>query len=392
MKILYHHRTQGKGAEGVHIREIIKAWRKMGHEVFIVSPPGIDVFKDEKGLENSSKNSGLSQFWAFLSRHVPQIVFEIMGMLYNFSAKAKIKQILNKEKIDFIYERYAFFCWAGVKSAKKANIPIIMEVNEISGIKRVRGQILKNIAKKIETNNFRSADAVVVVSDYLKQRIAETGIDSNKIHVIPNGVNPDVFNPDVDCSEIVEKYRLRDKVVVGFAGGFVKWHNFDLLFSAFTKAKEQTDKKICLFLVGDGPLREKLKQKAIDLDLIENVVFVGKVPHEQVPKYIKVMDICVIPESNEFRSPIKLFEYMAMGKPVIAPRLPPLLKVVNDREDVMLFSLRDQNDLQRVLIDLIGNKGKRDIIGEKAKMRVLKNYLWMNNAVKVIDVVLKQEL
>jgi glycosyltransferase involved in cell wall biosynthesis len=309
-----------------------------------------------------------------------------MEIFYNFSAHEKINEILKKEKINFIYERYAFFCWAGVKSAKEASIPIILEVNEISGIKRVRGQILKGVAKKIEINNFKQASAIVVVSEFLKQGIAQNGINMDKIHVIPNGVNPKVFNPDVDCTELIEKYQLKNKVVIGFAGGFVKWHNFDLLFNAFKKVRNQTDQGICLFLVGDGPLRKDLKQKVKALNLQDSVIFTERVPHGQVPVYIKAMDICVIIHTNEFGSPIKLFEYMAMGKSVIAPRLGPLEEVVTHNVNGCLFEKGNVEQVTEFLKELTVNKEFYKFISQNAKKSVLKNHLWEHNAKTILNV------
>lgn len=386
MKIVYHHRTQGKGAEGVHIREIIKSWREMGHEVFVVSPPGIDVFEDERQTNEVHKWKLVSHLWRIVGRFSPQIVFEVIEIFYNFSAQDKIRKVLVKEKIDFIYERYSFYCWAGVKSGKEMGIPLILEVNEISGIKRVRGQTLKGVAKKIEINNFKQACAIVVVSKFLKKEIARTGITSAKIHVIPNGVNPKVFNPDVVCTELIEKYKLRDKVVIGFAGGFVKWQDFDLLFNAFKKVIHQTDREICLFLVGDGPMRKVLKQKVKALDLQNSVIFTERVPHGLVPVYIKAMDICVIIHNNEFGSPIKLFEYMAMCKSVIAPRLGPLEEVVTHNVNGCLFEKGNLEQLTEFLKELTINKEFYRIISQNARQIVLKKYLWEHNAKSILNV------
>lgn len=380
MKIVYHHRTQGRGAEGVHIREVVKAWRKMGHEVFVVSPPGIDVFKDESKENIGLKSGFLARFWAIFSRYVPQIVFEIMEIFYNFSARRKISKIVDAEKIDFIYERYAFFCWAGVKCAKRNGIPIILEVNEISGIKRVRGQILKNIAKKIEVNNFKQASVIVVVSEFLKQKIAEEGVSSEKIQVVPNGVNPEVFSPDVDASGIIAKYNLVGKVVIGFVGGFVEWHNFELLFESFKEASAHSSKNLCLLLLGDGHLRKELESNVLSLNIANKVIFAGKVSHEEVPAYIKAMDVCVIPQSNEFRSPIKLFEYMIMGKPVVAPKLPPIQMVVKENIEAVLFNSKGRNELAEKISLLSDDEELRSKIGLKAREKVMRYYLWENNA------------
>ena len=163
MKIVYHHRTQGGGAEGVHIREVVKALRQLGHQVKLISPPNVDPFKisaNPKAPKN--KSSGLKKKIVLA---LPQVCFEILELGYNVWAYLRLNSVVKKIQPDFIYERYAFFCWAGVKIAKKFHVPIILEVNEISGIKRQRPQKMVGLCRRIEEKIFSEADALIVVSD-----------------------------------------------------------------------------------------------------------------------------------------------------------------------------------------------------------------------------------
>jgi glycosyltransferase involved in cell wall biosynthesis len=389
MNILYHHRTQAQCAEGVHIREIVKAFEALGHRVFIVSPPGVDIYKDSFSQDVENRNSLLSLGWKFVTRCLPQFLFEIVEIAYNFYALGEIKKVLRKEKIDFIYERNSFFCWAGVRCAKEFGLPIVLEVNEVSGIKRVRGQVFKRIAQRIENDNFTQATGLVVVSNFLKEHIGEKGIDRKKIIVIPNGVNLDDFNPEIPVNKaLVSQYKLEGKVVLGFVGSFVKWHNFDFLLECFSELRKTVSHlDPVLLLVGEGPTRSEVCEHAVKIGIGDFVRFTGKVSHQDIHSYINLMDVCVIPHSNEYRSPIKLFEYMAMRKVVVAPDLEPIQSVLTHDINGMIFKKENKESLVRVLEEVIADKQKRERIAGEARRVIEAKYLWKNNALAVLQLI-----
>ena len=387
MNILYHHRTQGKGAEGVHIREIVKGLKELDNEVFVISPPGIDIF-DEDAPTPQAKFK-LARIWKWVSRHLPQIFFEFLELAYNWVGYKKIKKVLKETKIDFFYERYAFFCFVGVYLAKRYKIPIILEVNEVSGIKRVRGQVLKNLSKWIERIVFKKADAIIVVSSFLKKHIENMGIDSDKIHIIPNAVNIEEFNPDIIRGvEWRERLNLNGKIVLGFVGWFSWWDNLEFLIDAFSEIVRKNI-HLHLLLVGDGKDRKRLEYKVEKMGMKDNITFTGRVARSEIPNFIAATDICVIPHSNSFGSPIVLFEYMAMAKPVIAPKLEPIEDVVTHNVNGVLFKPEDKDSFLEELNMLIRDSEKRKAIGTMARGKILEEHTWFNNARKVMDIYLK---
>lgn len=383
MRILYHHRTQGKGAEGVHIRGVVKAFQDLGHEVFVISPPGIKPFA--KSVSNTGKMNKISKLWKGVSIYMPQIVFELLEICYNFIGYINIRRIIRKTKIDFIYERYAFFGCAGTYLAKNYKIPIILEVNEISGIKRVRGQSLVRLSKLLEKKIFNTVDAIIVVSEFLKKEIEKMGIFLYKIHVMPNAVDATQFDPKkVDNEDIIQRLSLKSKIVIGFVGGFVQWHNFEFLLETFKEVVNENGKNIRLILVGDGPLRNAIRSFVATNGIDEQVILTGSIDYEEIPKYIKSMDICVIPHSNEFRSPIKMFEYMAMAKPVVAPKFKSIEDVIIDNVNGILFKPVNKISLKFCLIDLINENEKRRRLGIEARNTILSKHIWNHNVNKII--------
>ena len=386
MNILYHHRTQGTGAEGVHISRIIKGLHGLGHKVSVVCPSGDDPLKTAGNNPFTKKKDGFKKkVLSFISRHLPQFLFECLEMAYNFSAYPRVKNAVEAKSVDLIYERYAFFMTAGAQIAKEKNIPFIVEVNEIAGPKRVRKQVFVKKAKAAERFIFMQADAIIVVSSFLKQEIVGLGINAEKIFVIPNGADDELFDPKkYDRKKRRDQYALEDNdIVLGFIGWFIPWHNLGSFIEAFAEIGSKNCK---LVLVGDGDLKDSLVALARTLNIADKVILTGAIPYEQIPSMINALDICIIPDSNEYRSPIKMFEYMAMGKPVIAPDYEPVRSVIDDGKDGIIFRPNDKNDLVNKLNAVVCDYQKRQTLGEKAREKILRKYLWKHNAKKVIEI------
>lgn len=385
MNILYHHRTQGTGAEGVHIAYVIKGLRELGHQVDVASPTDKDPSLSA-GNSPYAKRIGLkANLLNFISRILPQFCFELLEIFYNFSAVGKLENKIKSRKYQFIYERQAFFLFAGAYIAKKYGLPFVVEVNEVAGEQRVRKQVFTRIAKRIEKKVFLQADAIIVVSEHLKKKIQELGVSGNKIHIVENGVDEVMFDIDLDEQPIRDKYHAdKDTLVIGFVGWFVAWHQLDRLIDAVVQI--DTNKTVQLWLVGDGDLKQLLIDRAFERGLNNRLVLTGPVPYKQIPRYVKAMDICVIPDSNDYRSPIKMFEYMAMSKTVIAPGYEPITKVIEDGVDGIIFEPQSWQCLAAALERLVKHPDACIEMGARARKKILSKYLWINNAKEVIDI------
>lgn len=384
MKILYHHRTQGTGAEGVHIGHVIKGLREIGHRVEVVSPNDADPTQTAGNNPFAKKRGLKAKLLDMLSRRLPQFMFELLELAYNYTATAKMKACLAQGKVDLIYERSAFFLFAGARLARQHGIRYIVEVNEVAGEDRVRKQFFIAKARAVEKEVFETADAIIVVSNFLKKKIQDLGVDGNKVHVIPNAADPAIFDPEKCTRNVRQELSIpQDAIVMGFVGWFVAWHNFGLLIDALGQLK---DRNVYLMLVGDGVLKDDIKELARQHGCLDRIVFPGAVKHTQMPDYVNAMDICVIPGSNAYRSPIKLFEYMIMGKATIAPRLEPIEFVATDGEHVALFESGDSQSFVEVAIKLASDGELRERLGRNARAKILREHLWIHNAQRVVDI------
>ena len=289
------------------------------------------------------------------------------------------------KKIDFIYERYSFLGGASSKVAQKKGIPIILEVNEISGLKRQRQQAMVGFCGKVEREIFLRVDAIIVISQYLKDKIVERGISAEKIYVISNAVNIQDFDIKTDISDIEDQYGKNEKIKLMFVGMFSHWDKLEFLLEVFKNVHSKRA-NAHLIIVGDGVQRTRLQEQAQALGISGHVTFTGEVNKNDIPKFILLADICLLSDSNPFGSPMTLFEYMALGKPVVVPRYGPIECIVKHENEGCLFEPGNATQFEQCLIDLIDDEKKRKDYGTRGREKIIKYYLWEHNAEKVIEI------
>lgn len=382
MKILYHFRTQGTGAEGVHIAGIARALEGLGHSVEFSSPTGIDP----RFSAGANPFGGKRKSWlGYLAALVPRFIFEPVEMAYNLVAWRRHARILREQRFNLIYERHAFFLCSTALLAKRFRIPLVVEVNELAGDERVRAKpFFQGIARLADKLIFRAATVIVTVSPHLKRRIEALGVKGSKVIVLPNAVEESWLTFPNRRQEIRDRLGLRDEIVVSFVGWFVPWHRLKRLVEVFAKVVAEHP-NIRLLLIGDGPQKRDLLRQVEKLGVRDTVLFPGSVSHSEVPAYLDASDISVVPHSNEYRSPIKLFEAMARGKLVIAPRTEPVEAVVVDGESALLFDPENVIDLQQCLLRAIELLRKNTPLGDVARLQISNRHKWIHNARVVME-------
>ena len=324
-------------------------------------------------------------FW--LADHAPQIFFEAMELSYNLSGMRKLGTAIRVKRPDLIYERYAFFNMAGAWTSKRFGIPLIVEVNELSGYDRVREQVMVPLAQKIERAVFRQAALIIVVSKFLKDKIAALIQDDKKILVVPNGVSNSWLDAHFSQDDLITRRReigLENKRIIGFVGGLTHWHNFDFLLDVLQQLKTQYP-DLVLLIIGDGPLRESIMGGAEKRNLKDAVIITGRIAHQAVRQYIELFDAAVIPHSNQYRSPIKLFEYMGAGKPVVAASTEPIEAVIKNGEAGFTFLPSDLDDAVSKLTMVFSDNRLAEETGERAKKTIKQHYLWEQHATGILS-------
>jgi len=393
MKILYHHRTQAEDAQGIHIAEIIKAFRKLGHrveEVSLVSSAQGGGSREQKmssrsGTPGSKKNI----FWNAVARLSPKAFYEAMEIAYNLIGYRKLSRAIKKFWPDFIYERYALYTFAGVLAARRYGIPLILEVNSpLAYERKVYGKLVfPKMAEAFERWITSHATKTLVVSTPLKKHLVSLRVPEPQVEVVPNGIDPEHFDPGVSGEPIRQRYHLEGKVVLGFIGWFRPWHGLEMLLEVLAeRALRQAE--VHLLLIGEGPIYASLQEYVRTQALSRQVTFTGPIPRESLVPYIAALDIALQPSATPYASPMKLFEYMAMGKAIVAPRQENIEEILVDNESGVLFEPDNKKALEDAIMRCVGDPGFRERIGRKAREQIFeRKYLWEENAKRVIEIV-----
>ncbi|MCP4671241.1 MAG: glycosyltransferase family 4 protein [Desulfobacula sp.] len=378
MRILYHHRTRGEDAQGIHITEIINAFKKLGHEVEVVG-----IVSHNKKASDVSGSSFISQ----IAAKAPALIYELMEIVYNFYGFYLLKKKIIKFKPDLIYERYALFTFAGLLASKLFKVPLIEEVNAPLSYEKSKYSklVLQKFAAWCEKMICTHSYQTIVVSTPLKKMIKKLGVPDEKFMVIPNGVNTDHFNVSIHGNRIRDKYNINGKKVLGFVGWFREWHGLEDLLTIYLK-KKMFGNNIHLLLVGDGPAYDSLVHIAKENKILDSgVTFTGPIERQCIPEYIAAFDLALQPDVTDYASPIKLFEYISMGKGVIAPDKENITEILG-RAYPGLFKARDWNSMGEVICRCADSDNMINELSQLSYEIFLENrYLWTENARKTLN-------
>ena len=369
MKILYSHRIQSRDGQGVHLEALVAALRAAGHEVRIAGPAAFE--KAELG--------GESRLVALLRRWLPGFAAELAELAYSIPAYLRLARAAREFRPDALYERYNLFYLAGALLARRHRLPFLVEVNAPLAEERARfgGLRLQALAHWTERFVWRRADRVLPVTGVLAEHLVAAGVARARIDVIPNGIDLSEFPPPAATRADA------DVLTLGFVGFVRPWHGLDGVVRAI--ASWHGSPRLALLVVGEGPARLALEALAAELGIAERVQFTGLAARAAIPDLLARFDIALQPASVAYASPLKVFEYMAAGRAIIAPDQPNLREVLEDGRTALLFDPADPDALTRCVLRLAADPALRARLGAAAREDVLRRDLtWAGNARRVV--------
>ena len=315
--------------------------------------------------------------------------------VYNFNKlrqyeKQAIESLISmaqKEKPFVIHSASNFVVGlAGAKAAKALGIKSIYEIRGFwhltQSTKRegYEGSDHYRLSEKFEIETAKESDYVFTITQALKDILVENGVEEDKIFVLPNAVDSSKFNIAPKDKKLESELGFEGKVVIGYIGSFVEYEGLDLLLEACSILKEKHGDIFRLLLVGDGDTMQLLRRTARFLQLEDQVVFTGRIPHDDVQRYYSLIDIAPLPRKGlrvcELVSPLKPFEAMGAGKVLITSSVQALAEIVQDGVTGMVFEKDNSEDLAAKLETAILDKELRKNIGENANKWVVENHSW----------------
>jgi len=217
----------------------------------------------------------------------------------------------------------------------------------------------------------------------LAGHVERAGVPRSRIEVIPNGVNLRDYERVVGRDEAKRRLGLEGRLVLGFTGFVREWHRMDLAIDLV--AERRGERELHVLLVGDGPAREALEAHAAKLGVQQSCTITGIVKREEMTDYLAAFDIALQPSVVAYASPLKLFEYLAMGLPVVAPGTPNIREILGDGTSGLLFDPDDPTSFKAAALRLCEDDGLRERLGRAGRQLIVdRGYTWENNARRVV--------
>lgn len=317
-------------------------------------------------------------------------------------ANAGLRRALREHgPFDWIYERYSLWSWAGMAQARSGRVPGLLEVNAPLIEEQSRHRVLAREAeaRDVERRVLADASALIAVSPGVAAWLDTHAQTAGRVHVVDNGVDPARFAPAAEqVATRAEAARARAPApapapvpvpTIGFLGTLKPWHGLPVLAEAFGRLVRELGCEARLCIVGDGPERERLAQRLAAQGLADRVDWLGALAPADVPAALARFDIATAPYDDGagfYFSPLKLFEYMAAGVPVVASRVGHLDRLLDDGHDALLVPPGDAPALAEALRRLIDDPARRLALAAAARTRARRLHTWDAVAQRLLDI------
>ena len=391
MRILYysphpHLNLSDPAGYGTHMREMIAAFRDLGHEVHPVIMGGTEP-------RPSAPVRPLSLVKRIARRIIParrwQTLKDQQLIRFDHQAEQKLLEEIKRFQPDFIYERGNYLQVSGVRAARATSTVHIVEMNspyteekkELEGDSRLLSQ-----AHDRERELLKKTHHIVTVSSSLRDYfVTKHHLNAQRFTILPNAIDPEKIRVTPDAlASVRDRYDLEGKTVIGWVGSIQPWHGIDTMIDAFAQLPARERAGARLLNVGGGETLEEMKERARFGEAANEIIFTGSVPHREVFAHIAAMDICLLPNTKWYCSPIKIFEYGAMGKAIVASRHAAVLDVMEPDLDGLIIP-PSASALHNALLKLMPKPELRARYAQQFREKVLTEHTWAANAHRVLD-------
>jgi glycosyltransferase involved in cell wall biosynthesis len=364
----------GRKGCSIHVQEVLRAFVGLGAEV--------DLFASR--IEDPAPAD-------LKSIRVHEIPVRALGGAASreraaLAANRHLRAALEyEEPFDLVYERYSLWSYAGMEYAQEAGVPGLLEVNAplIEEQARYRQLMDRSGSKLVAERVFAAATGLAAVSDEVAAYLDTYSEARGRIHVIPNGVNPSRFRPGLPPAHPASP----ETFTIGFVGSLKPWHGLSILIEAFALLP-RVESLSRLLIVGDGPERSRIEGDVSSHGLQQVVHFTGSVGPEAIPGWLTSMSVGVAPYpevASFYFSPLKVFEYLAAGLPVVASRVGQLVGVIQDGVNGLLCPPGDAKSLATALHRLQKDSDLRHRMGQAARATAM-DHTWEASMRRIIQV------
>lgn len=357
------------------MRELCKGFEAVGYQTAIHLP----------GRAVQMVTRATSKHRSILKSFVPRGLWEVLRDFSRIRSDERFDQELPKrigDCPDIIYECLDYSGSVAYHLREACPAKYILEIHgplEEDARLTAGARPLQFLFSKRVRRALPHADYIVVISTMVRDWLLTEGVAADRIIVLPNGANLEEFDP----ARFPSRPTSPSKLVIGFVGSDLVWHRLDALIEAFSLVPANIPAH--LQIVGIASANENLRRMVSERRIESRVSFLGSVAHDQIPAAIAAFDICVMPGSNRYGSPIKIFEYGAMGKAIIAPDEVPVREVMVDGEDGLLIPSGDVQKIKDAIVRLATDHELRERMARTFQEKVRSQYGWVHIAKAISD-------
>src|SRR4029077_3131840 len=347
----------------VRARTIVDYQRRLGLEPVVITSP---LFRAQEPPAQIEEYEGVRYY---RTNHIrppgsakTKLSSYALRILMAVRYRRAVLEIARREHPDVLHAHSSYAnAYAALPAARELGLPLVYEVRTLWGEAAVVEDGLRpdswkhRLIWQLELGAMRRATMVAPISRGIRDELINKGIPSEKLEIVPNGVDSSRFVPGKRDQARAQSMGLADRLVIGFIGSIRRLEGLSTLLQAFGICRSQRQ-GISLVIVGDGPERSALEAQARQLGLA-GVVFTGNVPHSEVSSWYSVMDLLVYPRIkamiNERVTPLKPLEAMALGKVCVASNVGGLTELIRDGETGVIFRAEDAAHLAATVLSLM---------------------------------------
>jgi glycosyltransferase involved in cell wall biosynthesis len=384
-------------AEQLHTLYTIRGLQKLQHHAVLLALYGknvilsgdLEAITSGKLLDNHFAKTGCSgsrQFKLFeraIRRAQMEVNFPYLALFDSYRMYDACCS--NLRGYDLIHERYTTPAVGGVLASKKLGIPFILEVNgDVIEQRAHRGEPERGLRLLLSLRTtrlcFDSAAIIICTSPVLGNHLIDKwDVDAGKVVILPCAVDVELFSQTYDPDVVRGMLGLTTEPVVMWIGGFHVWQDLDLLVKSFTMVLRFIP-DVKLVMVGDGQTRHLVEQSVLESELQDAVVMVGAAAFERIPELLAAADVAVSPSprfpAGHHGTPMKIFEYMAAGKAIVATNIDQIAAVIQDGHSGRLVEPGDVRGFANALVTLLQNPAERRRLGQNAKQQAAEQHTW----------------
>lgn len=379
MKIVYSfpHPSHRLGSEEaghiIRANAMLNAMEMLGHEIIRVEAAS------GQGASQTATSTYRTVVKKALPRPLAMYLRDMGRVAFSRRYAARLTKVAEEYQPDVILETHIAFSLGGKLASEATGLTLILDDVAPSWEEQQQyGVGSQKLAKNIHQEVTSHASLLVAVSASIRQTLIQDGLPDEKIVTVSNGIDERYFHPEVDGGPIRKKYGINpEAIVIVFVGSFQPYHRVDLLLRAV--AAIETQQPPHLLLIGGGQRVNEVKMLAEKLGLASQVTFTGQVPYQEVASHIAAGDIAIMPATNAYGNPMKIYEYMALGKAVIAPDQETIREIAMHNNGIYLFEPMNVDATAAALQAVIEDKALRQQLGRQA-IQIAADHTWRKRA------------